>query len=142
MFGGGACMICRHPDQNLASPIYFPYLIRQGMRQRIEIRQHADIERLEVCIKQLLQCEGQHCSFLHSMPYKMLHMSLLLKLNGVITQDAAVTLHHNGLNITMHPSADVVELSLSPSAQTKDDLQSERFSSQAILHHARKRHRS
>ena len=77
-----------------------------------EIKEHADIARMEAHVKELLGCQGPYCTLLQSSMYKNLQMTLLLKLNGVISSDAcmSVSLGMGGLLMTMHPCATKVEI--------------------------------
>jgi len=78
---------------------------------RIEIKEYCDIRRVENHIREVMQCQGQHCSFLQSMPYKNIQITLLLKLNRVISHDVAQHVHMgNGRFLHMHPCASVIEI--------------------------------
>ena len=78
---------------------------------RKEIRSYEDIVWFENQIKTMLKCEGQNCSFLQSSEYKKLHMTLLLKLNHVISFDAPMHIcMGGGLSLRMHACASVVEI--------------------------------
>lgn len=53
----------------------------------MSIRTHSDILELECHIRRVLLCEGAQCSFLQSVPYKNLLLSILLRMNNVVTHD-------------------------------------------------------
>jgi len=94
----------------------------------ILIKEHADITKLEDHIRRLLKCQvsikvqagkldltprmqGQNCSFLQSSVYKRLQMTLLLKLNGIISTDERILLRitHN-VTLLMHASANAIDI--------------------------------
>jgi len=78
---------------------------------RLEINTYEDILRLEARIRELLRCEGKQCAFLQSLPYKSLHMSLLLRLNRVISHDAERQIPMgNGLVLSLNSGASAVEI--------------------------------
>jgi hypothetical protein len=78
---------------------------------RFEIRAVADIGRLEERIRERLGCQGAQCACLQSAAYLNLRMMLLLKLNGIISEDAPLSVPlGGGLWLAMRGCASVVEI--------------------------------
>lgn len=80
---------------------------------KIEIQNKNDILILERQIRQLLQCETlSECNFIKTTPYKQMMMSILLKLNNVISFDEECKIYFgsNTLLLFMHSDAKTVEI--------------------------------
>lgn len=81
---------------------------------QIEIEHKNDIFLLENKIRELLHCESvSECGFIHSTPYKQMIMSLLLRLNRVISFEEELRLYfgNNGaMVLCMRSNAQTVEI--------------------------------
>jgi hypothetical protein len=81
---------------------------------QMEIEQREDILLLEQKIREFLQCESlSECRFIHSAPYKQMIMSILLRLNKVISFEEETRLHfgnNNSMVLFMHNNAKTVEI--------------------------------
>ena len=55
---------------------------------RVSVHAHADVMLLEQHIRTLLGCQGAHCAALQSVCYTEVKRALLLRLNGVVADDA------------------------------------------------------
>ncbi len=80
---------------------------------KIEIDNQGDIIILENKIRHLLHCESTtECGFLQSAPYKQMIMSILLRLNHVLSFDEEIKLFfgYNTMVLIMHTNAKTVEI--------------------------------
>lgn len=81
---------------------------------QMEIEQREDILILEQKIREYLHCESlSECRFIQSAPYKQMIMSLLLRLNKVISFEEETRLYFGNNNIMvlfMHNNAKTVEI--------------------------------
>ena len=79
-----------------------------------EINEKTDIIALENKIRDLLQCESaSECKFIRSAPYKQVVISLLLKMNKVISFDEETKLYfgcNNMLSLFMHSDAKTIQI--------------------------------
>ncbi len=91
---------------------------------KIEIQNRSDILILENHIRQFLQCESlSECNLIKTTPYKQMIMSLLLKLNKIITFDEECKIYFgsNTMLLFMHSDAKTIEIRKKDIVATIDD---------------------
>ena len=87
---------------------------------KIDIDNQIDIITLENKIRHYLHCESATvCGFLQSAPYKQMVMSILLRLNHVLSFDEEIRLFfgYNTMVLIMHTNAKTVEIKKKELAQ-------------------------